>query len=1216
MTKETGEFKKIDPNQSIYQAWAGENLASEERRKATALDYFSATWNFDEVDKEVDHYARSFQQLIENHESSVTFCAPTLPSTMFGFYALNKLGVRVNFVSDSVLRSDGPRYLDDTGTETLIVLDRFYPTVVDAIGKTSVKNVIIASLLDGIGDEAELVKHIKAGNPNHSRTEIHQSLVGAFRNIKTSYVVTGKEYYNFEEFLNATRQDVSDVEAKYHHPGFTSTILYTGGSTGEPKGVEKTDSEFIAMSDVHLDPSMNIYVGKTERNGIFIPPNHPTALVHSIVVPWFYGTTQVLQPVYNKNTFPDDILDLKLNWGVAAPSEFRFPICGGEPVPEDQYKEINTTLKRLGVQNPLTVAYGMSELGPLNIFTFGQRNGRPIPGVKARIIDDEGNELGDNMRGKLEINAPNYMMKGYFNQPELTKQFWTDDMYGKTGDIAIRNSMGEYDVLGRANDSFIDSNGKTHYLFDIENFIYKDPSVLEAEVVKLVVNNGATEVPVAHIVLKNSAMGKEMEVLKNLVEECKDSLPTEENPRGYRFLKTFGTNPISTKRDSQSLRLVRDGYYNLNKDGLYEMNFLEDDLPIKRYIDVSRLKTIKMLSGGQKRSRMTKRNEICIHNSIYNNWKAVNRENWNELAMEYYSGTLTFSEADREVDNFAHSLNELQNDKDSTTAFCTLAQPANLIGFYAINKMGKTASFISPPLLRLNAGECLDDTNAETLITSYDIYKNMQSAIAKTSIKNIILAPLTDYATDRKQLITDLRDFNPRLRRAPAFLIEKTLEKGYKNIKKANLIPGVNYLNYDEFMSATKGDKSEVKSVFMPASTAVYLHTSGTTKKPKIIERGNEDITACSNAYTKVKNFQASPGDKNGQFYPLFPATIFIGNFVAPWYLGMTQVIDPMTAINGKMAESIYRNRINGTTAAPSAYESFLKTNFPKDSMNFLKLPFAGGEPIAKETADDINDKLEYLGAPNPLVVCYGLSEANPGTHFMIGNRELGNRAGKPIPDTESRIVNDDGRIVGSNVRGKIEIKPAAHMLRYFNDPETTKKIWVDDKWMRTGDIAIEDEDGYIDILGRDSESFVDLYGKKHYLFDTRTVLNENKDGAVLKAEASVYNNNIPTAFIELKPKVKADRLKILKNTIERCQRRLPPSAMPVGYRFVESFGNNPYSHKVDSDVLKTIDSGFYSVDSDGLYEVRIFPSGKIQKNHIRSTTSNIRIYEKVEIKA
>lgn len=229
---------------------------------------------------------------------------------------------------------------------------------------------------------------------------------------------------------------------------------------------------------------------------------------------------------------------------------------------------MNQSLTRLGFKNPLIVGYGMSEIGPMTMLSVGDKNlrnkvGKLLPNVRARILDKDGNEVGFDRRGKLEIYSPDTSMKGYLHQPELTKSFWTEDGYAKTQDIAPVDKDGNYTVYGRANDIFTDKNGKEHYLFDIENFLYEDPAVAEAEAVVLdIKDKNGENIPVAHIVLKSDIPASEAE---NIVERIYEKMKAREDdfplPRGIAVLEKFGTNPISTKRDYAALKKMYDGYY-------------------------------------------------------------------------------------------------------------------------------------------------------------------------------------------------------------------------------------------------------------------------------------------------------------------------------------------------------------------------------------------------------------------------------------------------------------------------------------------------------------------------------------------------------------------------------------------------------------------------------------------------------------------------------
>lgn len=200
-------------------------------------------------------------------------------------------------------------------------------------------------------------------------------------------------------------------------------MLYTGGSTGMPKGVAITNEALAKMYNICIEQGYDYEIG--DRNLCLIPPNHPTSFVHCLVNPWLWGTTQVLQPIYDKYRFASDLRDLNVQYGMAAPSHYQALLqaelnegelshvkrlfAGGEPMTRETAEYLVSILVRAGVQNPwAAVAYGMSELGPLAIFSFQDSSllnkvGKPVSDVEARIVDDEGNILGDNARGNLEV---------------------------------------------------------------------------------------------------------------------------------------------------------------------------------------------------------------------------------------------------------------------------------------------------------------------------------------------------------------------------------------------------------------------------------------------------------------------------------------------------------------------------------------------------------------------------------------------------------------------------------------------------------------------------------------------------------------------------------------------------------------------------------------------------------------------------------------------
>lgn len=573
----------IDVNQSIYQAWKKNNA---EFFDAEAIEYFGNKWTFAEADEMITRYARAFKKMGITTQSTVAFCSPGIPAVLFGLMAINKIGARMSFVSAPVLAFNGTEFLDKPEAEILIVLDKFYPLVAESVSRTKVKKIIVLSFSDNVANVSERL-------PEKLKYVLSNS---DFKSIKKTSPDADK-LMSLREFekLGAGDGDVRE----YYEPGVTAVILYTGGSTGIPKGVERTNEATLSMVKVLLKPELNMGDIRGLRNGIFIPPNHPTSFVHSIVAPWILGTVEVLQPFYDKNTFVRDLYSLKIGYAVGAPSHYamflsndlpdgalaqlKLPFCGGESVTYELAAGINEEFERLGVENPLIVCYGMSEVGPLACMGIGDktlvnRSGKLLPGMKGRIRRDDGKMAKPGEKGMLEINTGKVgtAMKGYFSQPELTKAFWTEDGYAITGDIGVCDADGNYDVLGRATDCFVDKRGVKRYMFEIEGLVYKNDAVAEAEVSRLIIENGEVQIPVVHIVLQDEFEDKAEKVLREIVGYLGKRLPKAMWPAGYRFVASFPTNAVSGKRDYLAVGTIRDGFYALDeKNKLVEVEFPE-----------------------------------------------------------------------------------------------------------------------------------------------------------------------------------------------------------------------------------------------------------------------------------------------------------------------------------------------------------------------------------------------------------------------------------------------------------------------------------------------------------------------------------------------------------------------------------------------------------------------------------------------------------------
>jgi long-chain acyl-CoA synthetase len=579
-------------DESIYSVWKRNNLNTPERAAIPAIDYFGNTKTFTEADELIDIYARAFLKLgIEpsRQDYFVTICALALPSTTYALYALNKLGIGVNFVTPGQLGKHPQYYLTRTNSDTLLLLDAFFPMVAPSLIETDIKNIIVLSTMDDIGDI-----------PDWIPAEPRQLFNPGIRNSVMQNGITDRRMISLPDFIQLG-VDNDKYVAEHYIVNSTAIIVYTGGSTGLPKGVELTNESINSIAKIQSE--FGYLPG--DRNFRFAPDVHATVAVHTTIIPWSIGATHVFQPAINYYaSYTDAIRNLNIQFSVSAPSHLtplisatlkpnelsalKRAYIAGEPTTKIVIDGIEAAFRRGGKPQPyVDFAYGMSELGPLAIFSaerkdLGQKVGLPVAGAQARIVDENGKELGDNQKGWLEIKTI-HRMKSYYKNPKATGKFFSADGYGKTGDIAFRDENGNYMICGRVENTVYDADGNMINTQDIHELTAANDDVLDTEVIKQSIQeNGNTKfVPFVHIVLMPSAEQKAVECLRNMVAVCNVEYSGNAIPRAYKFRSFFPQNPDSDKRDYQLMLSERDNYYRLSPSGeLERVSFLLDGEPV------------------------------------------------------------------------------------------------------------------------------------------------------------------------------------------------------------------------------------------------------------------------------------------------------------------------------------------------------------------------------------------------------------------------------------------------------------------------------------------------------------------------------------------------------------------------------------------------------------------------------------------------------------
>lgn len=560
-----------------------------------AFESFGSQITYKEFFGLVDTLAKGFIELGVKNGDIVTMCTAGTVDSMAHFYALNKIGAITQLVNPNYFKINSKKYINETNSKLLIVLDRFYPMLQDAIAQTNIEKIMVSSITE---QSAFLYK-----------------ILVRRKNLKKEQLIPGVDYITYPEFNRLSTTSKKEIVSPEFVEQKETAIVYTSGSTGNPKGVVLTNDSLNNMISIYdAKDGFGSKVG--DRNLVLIPPMYGTSLCHCINTPLAFGCTNIMQPVYNPQTFLTDLKKYEPNIVVGSLAHYislldkdiksgqlsflDMPFTGGEPVPIKLAMQINNKMKQAGVKQNLIIGYGMSEFGTMAMFNMDikdriNESGILMPFVEAKIVNPKTNEpvkVGE--KGIIKIFTPS-MMKGYFNNPEATDKFFEIDqngkIWGKTGDIATMDEKGVYRVVGRGADSFIDSKGNIVYLFEIENKIANNRYVKECEIVPLTVDGRV--VPVAHIVLEEKFKNLSKEILFIINVECmKEFSNPEAIPFAYKLRDKFPTSPISGKRDYETLKYETEDYLQITGKEICKISI--DSEESKKETEIEKVKKFKM----------------------------------------------------------------------------------------------------------------------------------------------------------------------------------------------------------------------------------------------------------------------------------------------------------------------------------------------------------------------------------------------------------------------------------------------------------------------------------------------------------------------------------------------------------------------------------------------------------------------------------------------
>ncbi|MBW4934999.1 AMP-binding protein [Marinobacter sp. F4206] len=340
--------------------------------------------------------------------------------------------------------------------------------------------------------------------PKVFRNFDYEAMVDGIRpelpDLETLLVIGGDGDRSFEQrLINIAWEEEQDTEALFRERQLGADdviqILYTSGTTGEPKGVMHTSNTLFSNVRPYAD---RLHLGSDDKVLMASPLAHQTGFMYGIMMPVYLGTTAILQDIWDAEyvckviaaeqpAFTMAATPFLADLVKAAPSHegeldsLRIFVSAGAPIPSAVVEQAGKVLKATIVS-----AWGMTENGAVTMTCpedpaerASQSDGKAVPGMEVKITDFQGNDLPAGEEGNLLVRGASLFV-GYLKRPELYGV--DEDGWFSTGDLARMDKDGYIRITGRTKDVVI-RGGENIPVVEVENLLYKFPGLVDVALV-------------------------------------------------------------------------------------------------------------------------------------------------------------------------------------------------------------------------------------------------------------------------------------------------------------------------------------------------------------------------------------------------------------------------------------------------------------------------------------------------------------------------------------------------------------------------------------------------------------------------------------------------------------------------------------------------------------------------------------------------------------
>ncbi|MDE8563804.1 AMP-binding protein [Anoxybacillus rupiensis] len=488
--------------------------------------------------------ARGFMKLGIETGENVAIWATNTPEWLACQFATGKMGAVLVTVNTNYRTAELEYLLKQSDSTTLILIERYRDS----------------SYIDTIYEIAPELYECQPGQLKSKRLP----------HLKNVIVLGDRRYpgtYTWNDIL-AMAHDITEEELDQRmnalDPHDVINMQYTSGTTGFPKGVMLSHYN-IVNNAYNIAQCMKLT--KEDRLCIPVPFFHCFGCVLGVLACVSVGATIVPIQEFNAKQVLQTVQDEKCTALHGVPTMFiaelndpdfekydlsslRTGIMAGSNCPIEVMKAV---IEKMGAKE-ITIAYGQTESSPVitqtrtddPIHLRVETVGRALPNVEVKIVEPGTNrEVPRGVQGEL-CTRGYHVMKGYYNNPEATREAIDDEGWLHTGDLAIMDENGYCRITGRLKDMII-RGGENIYPREIEEFLYRHPKILDVQVVGVPDEKYGEEV-MAWIILKPGQAATAEEIR----EFCRGKISRHKIPRYIEFTDSY---PMTASGKIQKFKL-------------------------------------------------------------------------------------------------------------------------------------------------------------------------------------------------------------------------------------------------------------------------------------------------------------------------------------------------------------------------------------------------------------------------------------------------------------------------------------------------------------------------------------------------------------------------------------------------------------------------------------------------------------------------------------